>query len=166
MATTRLGAYGASRAPYGSFVGKETDTTPPPAANPANASSAGGRGRIASTRGAYTPVSDIPLRKKREKKPEAQPVEPYLVSELGKLANVVPFVPPPDAPIVQPITKADAESLIAAAIKAVKAELATAKDSEESKAAELKTLKVLEDEVEAVLTARQVEALLLLALVE
>ena len=164
--TTRLGAYGASRAPYGSFAGKETDTAPPAAATPANPSSAGGR--ISTTRGTYTPVSDIPVRKKRVKKPEAQskPIEPYLVSELGKLANIVPFVPPPDAPIVQPITKADAESLIAAAIKAVKAELATASDAQESKAAELKTLKVLEDEVEAVLAARQVEALLLLALVE
>ena len=139
-----------------------------------NRSSAGGKGRVYSTRGISIPPPNPRKRKLPEPVIEAipEPVE-HKVTDLGKLAKVIPIRETPKPEPSPPLTLADAQSLIAEAIERVEKQLAEVKAQEaqatELKAkteAELKTLAYLEEEQERVLSAKQIECLLLLALVE
>ena len=155
-----------------SWTGEEVA---PPTPDPTDRrSSAGGKGRVYSTRGISIPPPNPRKRKLPEPVIEAipEPVE-HKVTDLGKLAKVIPIRETPKPEPSPPLTLADAQSLIAEAIERVEKQLAEVKAQEaqatELKAkteAELKTLKYLEEEEERVLSAKQIECLLLLALVE
>lgn len=160
----RLGLYGGTRQPYASFAGKG-ETIPEPEVSTPSSSAGGGR-RVYRTVGTYpTPRKKKPKAVELEA-PVIKPVEAPPKNWRENDAKIAPFVPLSDAPIVQPITVADAQSLIADAIRAVREELAAKLEQRDQLAADEKVLKHLEAEEKATLTARQIEQLLLLALID
>jgi hypothetical protein len=156
-----------------------------PPVSTANPSSAGRRGRIASTRGTYSPVSSSPVSSAKKRKLPQALRPPHTVAAPGAfIPNVVPIRPIIDGNRVielwvETLDNATREavlkvlnSLVETAIKPIQSQLESlqkglaAIDSQENMAAQQKILKALETEEAAALTARQIEALLLLALVE
>ena len=165
---TRLGAYALSRQPYGSFAGRGAA----PVVVDVNPGSSGGPKRGTVTRGTYAPAPEPKKRlpkktptKIPEKKREEEKYEP--TGNLGALtlnveSNVVQLIPKPEAPVAQPITRGDAERLIRDAIAGIKAEFAAQQAREDQE----KILAALEKEEQEALTALELEAYLLLLLVD